>query len=911
MKKKILKVIAVLVLLFVGLLIAIPFLLEAKIGDIIKNNVNNSIDGKFDFAKADLSLISSFPNAHLSIEDMYLINAAPFEGDTLLAAREVALTMGIGELFKGENDPIGIKNLIIEGASLSLKSDEDENTNYDIAKTDEDNSDSGQQSDGFNFAMESYEIKNSNITYLDKLSAIKLDILDIQHQGTGDLSLSTSELNTTTTALVSFEMDSSSYLSRNSINLDALIGVDLNENKYTFLKNQALINQLPLVFDGYVKLNGENQEVAISFKTPSSDFKNFLAVIPQEYSKNIEAVSTTGEFRVEGNLNGIVDEEHIPEFSITINSENASFKYPDLPKAVEEITINLDINNATGIPEDTYVDLRKASFKIDKDHFNLRSRITELLGNTKVSAHIDGNMDLANISRAYPMPAGLDLKGRLTADITSEFDMASVENKKYKNTRTTGNMDVRGFEYNSADFANPVKIDMLAMNFDPGTVNLTEMKGMTGKTDFNIKGKINNLLGFLFNDENVKGDFDLKSDTFSLNDFMDEEVAGAADGQSADSNSGTVQERIKIPSFLDVNINASSNRVLYDNLILNDVKGNLKIKDEKAVLSNMSSSIFDGRLTFEGEVSTKSENPLFAMQLGMEGFKIGETFKALELFEVLAPIANILQGKMNSKITLSGMLQNDLTPDLQNISGNVLAEVLATNISQDRAELFSKLGSKLSFLKPDKLNLRGLKTALSFEDGTVKVKPFTINYEDIAIRVDGGHSFDKKMNYTATLDVPAKYLGAEINNLIAKIDEKELENLSIPVVASIGGIYTAPVVDTDLSSGLKQLTGKLVEIQKQKMINQGKVKAGELLGSILSKEDKKGDSISNEKTSDAGLKDVVGGVIAANSKKSDSVKRDTASTEKNVVKEKAKDIIGGLFGKKKKDTATSKKDSIN
>ncbi|MBT8184423.1 MAG: AsmA-like C-terminal region-containing protein, partial [Eudoraea sp.] len=311
-----------------------------------------------------------------------------------------------------------------------------------------------------------------------------------------------------------------------------------------------------------------------------------------------------------------------------------------------------------------------------------------------------------------------------------------------------------------------------------------------------------------------------------------------------------------------------------------------------------------------GEVSTKGEEPLFAMQLGMDGVKIGDTFKALELFESLAPVANILQGKLNSKVTLSGILQNDFTPNLQNINGNVVAELLATRISPERAELLNSLGSKLSFLSPDKLDLRGLKTALSFENGTVKVKPFTVNYDDIAIRVDGGHTFDKKLSYTATLDVPAKYLGEEVNNLIARIDEKELEQLSIPVIASIGGYYSDPEVSTDLSSGVRNLTAKLVEIQKQKLIDKGKVKAGELIGGILSSEEQDKDSTAGESKSKAGIKEVLGGVLTANSKKSDSVKRDSVNTEKDVVKDKASDIIGGLFKKKKKDTTTSKKDTI-
>ncbi len=918
MKKKILKIIGILLVLFIGVLVSVPFFLEAKIGDIIRNNVNNSIKGNFDFAEADLSLLSSFPNAEVSLREIFLVNEAPFEGDTLFAAREVELKMGLGELFKGEEDPISVKSLIIDGAQLNIQIDEADNANYDIAKEDTSNTEDVSQSEGFRFALESYQINDSRIAYHDMATALRLEMVDIQHSGTGDLSLDTSELETTTDALVSFEMDSVQYLERNKVKLDALLGIDLKENKYTFLRNEALVNQLPLIFDGFVKVNEDNQQVGISFKTPSSDFKNFLAVIPEEYSKNIENVQTTGDFVVAGNFTGIVDEEHIPKFSISIRSDNASFKYPDLPKTVNNIFIDADVQNTTGIAEDTYVDVRKASFMIDQDKFTLVSKITDLMGNTKVSAQVDGKIDLANIPKAYPVASEMELKGILTADISTAFDMASVENKRYENTQTKGQLEVKGFEYKSEELANPVKLDILAMNFNPATVQLTDLKGTTGKTDFNANGTVHNLLGYLFNDEIVKGNFDLRSNTFVLNDFMaekepapgkDEKVSGKG---KSDSKSPTNTEQIKIPAFLDATINAAANTVIYDNITLKDVRGNLRIKDQKATLSNMTSSIFEGKMAFNGEVSTKGEVPVFNMKLDMAQLEIGETFKGLDLFKTLAPIAKILRGKLDTDIELSGNLTDDFVPNLLTLSGNVLANVMAKEINEEEAPLLSALDNKLDFINLKELNLQDLKTKLSFENGLVSVNPFTIKYRDIAINVDGSHTFDQKLNYKATLQVPARYLGTEVNNLLAKIDEKELDSLTIPVIASIGGNYNSPQVSTDLTSGVKSLTSKLVEIQKQKLINQGKDKAKDLIGGILSENGKGKDSTGRRDSTKVGIKEVLGGVLSGNQKKKDSAtsKSDSVANKEAVVKEKAKDIIGGLFGKKK-DTAKVKKDSVN
>ena len=62
MGKKILKIVGVLLILIIAVLIAAPFFLEAKIGDIIKNNVNKNVNATLDFSEANLSLVSSFPN---------------------------------------------------------------------------------------------------------------------------------------------------------------------------------------------------------------------------------------------------------------------------------------------------------------------------------------------------------------------------------------------------------------------------------------------------------------------------------------------------------------------------------------------------------------------------------------------------------------------------------------------------------------------------------------------------------------------------------------------------------------------------------------------------------------------------------------------------------------------------------
>lgn len=898
MKKKVLKITGITLLILLAIIIAVPLFLQGKIEEIIKNKVNNSINATLDFEDANLSLLKSFPNANVELTKLSLVNKAPFEGDTLFASSEIELAMSIKELFKSADEPIVIKTLNIDGAKLHIKADAEGNANYDIAKEEEESpsATSEEPSDNFTLNMDSYAITNSEIIYDDLGSGMKLEVSEMNHSGTGDLSLERSELKTLTDALVSFEMDSTKYLNKNKINLDALIGIDLSENKYSFLENKAMINQLPLVFDGFVRVNEDNQEVDITFKTPSSDFKNFLAVIPEAYAANIENVQTTGNFEVNGEFKGVVDEEHIPTFKIAINSENASFKYPDLPKSVRNVYIDTEINNETGITEDTYVNINKLSFLIDEDKFNLNVKIRELMGNTKVNAHMDGTINLENISQAYPVPGDYNLKGILNADITTAFDMASLEKKQYQNTKTNGKASVSGFEYASEELKNQVAINAAAVTFNPNTVTLDSFKGKTGSTDFDAKGTLTNLLGFMFNNENIEGNFTLASNQFALNDFMVEETEEVSEAlEDGTGSTPTGEERIKIPSFLDCTVEASANTVVYDNLNLKNVKGTLLIKDETATVKNLTSDLFGGTLGMSGSVSTKEEASTFDMDLGMSNFNIGESFAGLDMLKTLTPLAAALQGKLNSDIKISGILKDDFTPNLATISGNLLAELLSPKLDAQKAPLVSSLDSKLNFLDTKEINLDGLKTALSFDNGTVKVKPFSLKYKDININVDGSHTFDKQMQYKATLDVPAKYLGAEVNKLIAQMNDQSLGEVTVPVTANIGGDFTNPSVSTDLTSSVKTLTSKLVEMQKNKLVNQGKDKAKDLLSDVF----KKDESDSTASKSD-GVKEAIGNILGS---KKDTTSTDSTETKKeDEVKNAAKSILGGLLKKKKKDT---------
>ena len=120
--KKVFNIIGIILLIFVLILVAIPFVLESKIDAIVQNYADKNINAKVAFDDVSLSLISSFPNAEVTISNLNITNYDPFKDETFTTAKSIGLKMAIKELFKNQDDdPIAITSVTIDEALMTLK----------------------------------------------------------------------------------------------------------------------------------------------------------------------------------------------------------------------------------------------------------------------------------------------------------------------------------------------------------------------------------------------------------------------------------------------------------------------------------------------------------------------------------------------------------------------------------------------------------------------------------------------------------------------------------------------------------------------------------------------------------------------------------------------------------------------
>lgn len=517
-------------------------------------------------------------------------------------------------------------------------------------------------------------------------------------------------------------------------------------------------------------------------------------------------------------------ETTVPKFNIAIASNNASFKYPDLPKSVDNIVIDTKIINESGNLNDTYVNLDKLSFRIDQDVFDASANIKNVVENPLVDAKLKGTINLNNFAKAYPVKLDVPLSGMLKADVETKFDMQAVEKEQYEKIDNRGTMSLSGFTYSGDGMAKPVVINNAAIRFNPSRINLEQFSAKTGSSDIGITGTLDNFYGFIFKDQVLKGNFNMNSNQLIVADFMAPETTKTTTKTADGEKKTTVKksEAVKIPAFLDCTITAKANTVVYDNLNLKDVSGKMIIRDEAVTLQNVKTSIFGGLISANGNVSTKGAVPKFSMDLSLNKVDINQTFTQLDMLKSIAPIANAINGKLTSTINVAGNLDaKEMTPDLNSLTGNLLGQLLSTTINENSSKLLTALDTNLKFIDLSKLNLNDLKAALTFKDGKVNIAPFNLKYQDIAIQVGGQHGFDQSMNYNINFDVPAKYLGSDVNKLLNTLSPGEASKISVPVNAIVTGTFKNPKISTDVSKTVTNLTTQLVKQQKDKYVKQG------------------------------------------------------------------------------------------
>ena len=815
-------------------MLVLPIFFKKEVKATITNEVSKHIAADFSIDAISVHVFTSFPKVSIVLSDILISNKTPFAGDTLVYIENVELKTSLDNLLSKK---LSIDYFSASNADIRLKTNIDNISNYDIFKKTERNTVKQKAEDtstnsALSLHIEKYTFNNIQLNYLDEKSLLSVQIKNLNHSGNGLFS-EQDVLLSTYTSIQAFTLSSKNinYLKNAALIWNADINLNLSDLKVEFKKNLAKINDLNMSFHGFLQPIDNGIKMKLDFDSKGSKFKSLLSLIPSAYSANFKDVIAKGLLNFNGKAIGTYTDTSIPKFDIKLNTSNASCQYPELPKAISNIYMDTTIGNSTGNIDDTSISIHKFEFKIDEDYFSATSHLTNLSNNPKFDAKLKGVVNLKKLSQAYPLEIKEQLEGTVRFDLQSKFTQNDIENKRYTNIKNSGSISLKKMRIKTALTPNIISIQEASLKFTPKNFILKKFIATTAESDLNAKGTITNLIEFVAGNKSLKGEFLVKSNNINVFNFLSNSNTDVKPSQASQTTNSQING-FQIPKKIDITTKIIAKRVSYDAIDFTNMTGVLQITNQKAVFTNTKANLLGGNIMFDGNVDTQTTPSNFRFALSLKALNIKESFETIDLFSSIAPIGKAFDGKMSMKLNLNGDLDKDLFPETKSLIGSGITSLQVKNIDSKKSKSLAELEKKFSFIDFDKLNMKKVETKLNFKNGTVYFDPFKIaTYDGIPIEMEGSHSFENNMNYTLGTKIPAKHLGKEAANLLNGLNPNEIENIQVPIKININGSIDNPNIDPDYSAALKVITKKVLESQKNK-----------LLDNLLGKNKKNGDN---------------------------------------------------------------------
>ncbi len=813
--------------------VAVPYFFKDKIIAKAKEEISKQVNAKVDFSDIDLSLlknIRNFPNIALGIEGLTITGIAPFEGDTLLNIGSTNASLDLMSVIKGEQ--YKIEAISLEDATLNAIVNKEGVANWNILKPSIDTT----ASKPFALALNRLTLDNINLYYDDLKGGTSLKIVNLNHKGKGDFASEILDY-TSSTAIekVSFSQGLITYLKEATLNLESSVNIDQTQHKYAFKENKLILNRLGLLLNGFIQIPDSTKTVMdISFNADKTDFKSLLSLIPAVYSKDFKDIVASGILKLDGMAKGTLEGDSYPAFALNLKVDNGKFQYPKLPTAVTDVFIDAHINNLGGSLDKTLINVPDLRLRLANEPIVAKLKVATPISDPNVDLSAKGKINLADVQKFYPLEGVQKLTGNANVDLTVKAKKSDVDAKRYQNIQAAGNISANGIEYASKEVPKPVSVSNLLLNFTPQYVDVPQCVAKIGNSDFDIKGKLENVIGYVLSkDAVITGNVNIVSNKIDANEFLpDSSSASKSKAQQA-------KEVVRVPKNIDFTGIATVGELVYDKLNIKNLNGKINLKDEQLNLNNLTANLLGGSATVSGFYNTKTDIPTGNLTYNIQNFDVQEVYKFVGTMQKAAPIMKYVNGTFGSNMNMQMAILPDLSPDLKTLNGSAGFKMPLANIKG--VPVLQKIVEQTKLKQLENLRIENLDIKTTVANGRILVAPFETKVNNLKMVVSGSQGIaDQSMDYTVAIDVPWKELGQASSfaqGLLAKNPIPKLNNMVPEIIRinlKVGGTFNKPTVNVgkpDATAGNATLKDAVKE-QAQQQIEQVKEQAKQTLDTI-------------------------------------------------------------------------------
>jgi uncharacterized protein involved in outer membrane biogenesis len=833
MKKLFLTLIILVALLLIAA-IALPVFYKSKIVALVKTEINNNVNASVNFSEdIELSLIKSFPNFTLGINNLSVVGMNEFDGDTLVAMDKLETVIDIMTVIKGE--PIGIKKIALVTPRIHALVLSNGKANWDIAKPISDSTAAATDTAAtkFHVKLKKLEITNGFLVYDDKTMGVNTKLEGFDYDMAGDFTQDDFLLQIKST-IKQWDMTYGGIKYLNKVNTN--INVDMNMNmpnmKFTFSNNTFKLNELNFNFDGFVQMLNDDIVMDIRYDAPNNSFKNFLSLVPGMYTKDFANLKTSGTLGFNGTAKGTYNEKSLPAFNLNLLVANAMFQHPTLPVPVKDVQINLNVANKDGNLNNTIVNLSKFHMDIAGDAFDAKLIAKDIMQDPHIDSWLKGRINLDNISKIVPLENGMEIHGIITSDVTAIGKISDIEKQQFEKFNATGQIATQNIKFKSADLPLGFNSNEALLVFNPKTVALKTFDAQLGKSDFKLNGEISNFFPYLFSNGIIEGQLNLSSTQIDANQFLSNEPETAA----PKAEDTTAMEAPEIPANIDFTFTGHVGKLLYANMEISNFGGSIKLKNQQLNFENVALNTLGAAIKMNGFYETTNHlKPTTNIDFSIENLDMQLAAKTFNSIKKIAPIIEKSHGSFSTTLSLVTTLDKHLNPVYTTLFANGVCKIMNAEIKE--VKVLDEVAKALKNDTYKTLNLQNVTVKYKVENGRVYTEPFNVAVVGKTLTLSGSSGLDQTIDYTGTTQVQRGELGkinAALENSLNSLNNKLGSNLTtsqnLNLGISIKGTFSKPIITTNLADLAKQEANSLkdqakAELEKQKKLLEEKAKA--------------------------------------------------------------------------------------
>ena len=252
----------------------------------------------------------------------------------------------------------------------------------------------------------------------------------------------------------------------------------------------------------------------------------------------------------------------------------------------------------------------------------------------------------------------------------------------------------------------------------------------------------------LTKNEILKANIDLKSKIIDLNEFSVYASPVPVNNKTEDA-AGV----ILVPGRLNLIIKAEADRILYNDIVLNQFQGGVNIKNGEVELIETGFELINCRVTMNGKYSSLSPmRASFDYKLQARDFDVQKAYKEIKLFHDLASSAEHASGVISIDYSISGKLNEKMYPIYPSLKGNGVLSV--KNVKFNNWKLFNTVSSESGKSELKDPDLSKIDVKSSIKNNLITIERTKFKTGGFRIRFEGQTSFDNKINFKMRIGLP-------------------------------------------------------------------------------------------------------------------------------------------------------------